>query len=111
MGKSYETTVGVALPPEQAEAALYAALVAAGVQGVNGGRGVLRGAYPTTWASWGEVVQATTGHGPQGAVVGVRSECAMSTTLVDWGKNRKNVDRILAALAERAPVVAGAPAG
>ena len=105
MTSQHERTVGVALPPEQAEAAVYQALVRSGVQGVNGGRGVLRGSVPTSWWSWGESLTATVGFGPAGAVVTVHSISAMPTTLVDFGKNRKNVDRVLDALRGLAPVV------
>jgi hypothetical protein len=55
--------------------------------------------------SWGETVEAWISHGPQGAVVRLRSKCALPTQVIDWGKNRKNVERIVEALRLLVPVV------
>jgi hypothetical protein len=98
-------TIEVALAPQDAEAAVYRALVAVGISGASGGGGVLRGSTPTSFASWGENVQATIGHGPRGAVVTLHSKCALPTQLFDWGKNRKNVERIVEALRTLAPLL------
>lgn len=98
MAHSYTQTVEVALAPQQAEAAVYQALVATGVQGVRGGGGFLRGVTSVGWSSWGEDVTATVGFGPRGAVVTLTSTCSMPTQLVDFGKNGKNVTKVVEAL-------------
>jgi len=38
-------------------------------------------------------------------VVRLRSECALPTQVIDWGKNRQNVERIVEALRPLAPVL------
>jgi hypothetical protein len=43
------------------------------------------------WLSWGERVSIDVRDGK----VRVRSECVLPTQCIDWGKNRKNVDRLL----------------
>lgn len=105
MAGSSTTTVEVALPPEQAEAAVYQAFLHAGFEGVSGGGGVMRGAVGLSWASWGETVTATIGHGPRGAVVQLHSASALPTTLVDFGRNRKNLEKVVEAMRTLAPVV------
>lgn len=105
MASSSTSTVEVRLPPEQAEAAVYEAFRRAGLDGIAGGGGVMRGTVGTSWLSWGETVSATIGHGPHGAVVQVRSESTLPTTLVDWGKNRKNVEGVVNHLRGLVPVV------
>lgn len=105
MAADHRTTIEIAAPPQVAEGAVYQAFLAAGLTGVRGGGGVMYGSVPVGWRSWGENVSATVGFGPQGAVVTLRSECAMPTQLVDWGKNRKNVERIVEALRTLVPVV------
>lgn len=55
--------------------------------------------------SWGENVLATIGYGPRGAVLMLRSECALPTQVIDWGKNRQNVELIVEALRPLAPVL------
>lgn len=105
MTASSTSTFEMALPPEQAEAAVYEAFCRAGLQGVAGGGGVLRGSAPLSWLGWGEVVTATIGHGPRGALVRLHSESSLPTTLLDWGKNRRNVEGVLAHLRSLAPVV------
>ena len=105
MAASHMITIEVAVPPEQAEAALYQAFVSAGLGGVGGGAGRMRGKTPMSLMSWGENVEAWISHGPRGASVRLRSECAFPTQVIDWGKNRKNVDRIFEALRLLAPVV------
>lgn len=105
MARSHSVTVEVALPPQQAEAAVYQALVSAGVTGARGGGGFLRGAYTVSLLSWGEDVTASIGFGQRGSVVTLTSESSMPTQVVDWGRNRRNVERILGHLRAAAPVV------
>ena len=98
MAHSFTQTVEVALVPQQAEAAVYQALVATGVTNVHGGGGLLRGATSIGWSSWGEDITATVGFGPRGAVVTLTSTCSLPTQLVDFGKNGKNVTKVVEAL-------------
>ena len=105
MANKHEMAVEVALPPEKAEAALYEALLAAGIQGVRGGGGVMQGSLPMGMWTYGESIDATIAHGPHGAVVSMRSRSALPTTLFDLGRNRANLEKILAALRRLAPVV------
>ena len=105
MANKHQMTVEVALPPEKAEAALYEAFLAAGIQGVRGGGGVMQGTLPMSMSSYGESIDATIAHGPHGAVVAMQSRCALPTTLFDLGRNRKNLEKIVAALRTLAPVL------
>lgn len=108
MASSSTVVIEVSLPPAQAEAAVYQAFLRAGLKDVAGGGGVMNGTVGTSWASWGENVTATIGFGPRGAesaVVQLRSASAMPTTLVDFGKNRKNLDKVVEAMRTLAPVV------
>ena len=105
MAASHMITIEVALPPEQAEAAVYQAFLNVGLSGVNGGAGQLRGATTVSLMSWGENLEAWISHGPRGAVVRLRSECSMPTAFIDLGKNRKNLERVVEALRQLAPVV------
>jgi len=51
----------------------------------------------TSMMSWGERVTAHVQPGPQGCLVTVRSVSAFA--LVDWGRNKKNVNAVLSRLA------------
>jgi len=84
---------------------VYQAFLAAGLSWVVGGNGFIQGKVSAGMRSWGENVQATIGYGPRGAVVTLRSECALPTQVIDWGKNRQNVERIVEALRPLAPVL------
>ncbi len=105
MAAQNRVTIEVGLAPPQAEAAVYDALVAAGVRAVRGGGGVLAGETAMGWRSWGERVTATTGYGPRGALVVLVSECLLPMQIVDWGKNRANVVAVLERLRALAPVL------
>lgn len=105
MASSYAISLEVSLPPEQTEAAVYQAFLHAGIGQVAGGGGIMRGKVGAGWQSWGEDVLAIIGHGPRGTVVQLRSESTLPTTLVDWGRNRQNLERVVAALRALAPVI------
>ena len=61
----------------------------------NGGA-LFRFAHKVSLTSWGENVTITvTPYGAAQCVMHVRSECALPTQIVDWGKNGKNVNEIL----------------
>lgn len=98
MAHSFTATIEVALAPQQAEAAVYQALVATGITNARGGGGMLRGSTSLGWRSWGEDVTAAVGFGPRGSVVTLTSTCSMPTQLVDFGKNRENVTKVVEVL-------------
>lgn len=109
MAASHTVVIDVALPPPEAEAAVYQAFLNAGLSSVSGGWGRMRGSMPMSWASWGERVQAWISHGPYGAVVQLRSECVLPTQIIDWGRNRNNLERLTGALRSLVPVVGSRP--
>jgi hypothetical protein len=51
-----------------------------------------------TLRSWGEVVRVTAHAREHGTVLNVQSRSKVSITLADWGKNRRNVETVLAGL-------------
>ena len=108
MARNHTLTIEVALAPQQAEAAVYQAFLAAGLLDVAGGGGAMHGKFAAGMSSWGEKVQATIGFGPNGSLVTLYSECLLPTQLFDMGKNRKNrknLERIVEVLRPLAPVV------
>ena len=81
------------------------------------GLGVARGAQgPEGWtwrivadvslASWGEDMSIVA-LGPQH--LRVRSQCSLPTQCIDWGKNKKNVQRFVTALLQAMGASQGAP--
>lgn len=105
MAARHTTTFEVTAPPQVVEGAIYQAFVAAGLTAVRGGGGTMYGSVPTSWLTWGHTVTATVGFGPSGALVTVRSESALPTQVIDFGANRKNVERVVAQLRTMVPVV------
>lgn len=105
MAANSTSVVEVGLPPEQAEAALYQAFLAIGLKDAHGGAGVLQGNVGASLMSWGEKITATIAHGPHGATVHLRSECALPTVLFDFGRNAKNLRKLTEALRGLAPVL------
>lgn len=105
----YERQVEVAMPPEEAMHRLYGAL--GSLKGAGPPR--VDGPWVTTtigmsaW-SWGETVSAYVQPGPGRCLLTVRSNSAFA--LVDWGKNKKNVERALARLHQPPPAPAAPPA-
>lgn len=99
MGRSFEQRITVPLPPEQ-----VAPLVQQALATVPKANGIYLNP-PTITAStgigafsWGEKLLVHLSRVPDGTEVMVRSECAFPLQLVDYGKNRKNVEQILRAL-------------
>ncbi|MEZ5978465.1 MAG: hypothetical protein R3F34_09625, partial [Planctomycetota bacterium] len=60
---------------------------------------VLRYHVPISWATWGDEVDVSL----DGSTVVVRSRSRAPFQLVDWGKNRRNVETVRAAIARLAP--------
>jgi hypothetical protein len=88
------------LPPEQALALCRAAVEQApGVKDVRlDSPATLRARVGATRRSWGERIRCSVRAVDGGSEVAIHSRPRVRTTLVDYGKNRENVDCIRAAL-------------
>lgn len=97
--------VAVALPRDEAIALCRAAVErvprARNVK-VDAAAGTLSATVAMTWASFGEQIECRATEANGGTVVFIRSRPSVPTTLVDYGKNRQNVDRIRTYVARRA---------
>ena len=58
------------------------------------GDGIIIGSLDVNFWSWGEKVSVRF----HGGAMTVRSECALPTQCFDWGRNRKNVNSLSAAI-------------
>ncbi|QIX27937.1 hypothetical protein ncot_16085 [Nocardioides sp. JQ2195] len=111
MARSFEQQLTIPLPPEQVSAQVQRVLMAlpkAGNVFVNPPRitaDLSMGAF-----SWGEKLLVHLTQVPGGTQAVVRSECSFPLQLVDYGKNRKNVEKIVAGL-QLPPGPAGPPVG
>jgi hypothetical protein len=85
------------LPEHKLRELAYAALSALGWV-VEEDRFEVRAKTSMSFWSWGERVTITTL--PDGGL-SITSRCALPTQCFDWGKNQKNVMRVLDALRER----------
>jgi hypothetical protein len=66
-----------------------------------GPRGVTASTGPSI-RGWGEDVTAIVADvGPQGTTLNVRSESVMPLALIDWGRNRQNVQKLITQLGWR----------
>lgn len=53
--------------------------------------------HSVSFSSWGEnVIITLTAQTPQTTAVTIQSKCSLPTQIIDWGKNKSNVDRIFA---------------
>lgn len=59
---------------------------------------MLTGRVKISWRSWGEELTVRVDPGPDGTHVFVRSECEAPFQIIDWGKNRANVQLIILGL-------------
>ena len=99
MGKNYEQQITVPIAPEhvaQRAAEVLAAIPKAG--NVSLIPPVVRGDIGVGMMSWGEKVTITVAEAPGGSSVHIHSKCSFPLQLVDYGKNRKNVEKIIAGL-------------
>jgi hypothetical protein len=104
----HERQVQIPASPEAVTQRLYEAL--ASLKGASAP--LVQGQWVTTnlsvsAMSWGERVSAYVQAAPGGCVVTVRSASAFA--LVDWGKNKKNVTKVLAWIVPAAPPAASGP--
>ena len=58
--------------------------------------GVFTARVPMSTSSWGERLTVTVSPLDRGTRVTARSTCSFPLQIIDWGKNRRNVTRILA---------------
>ena len=71
----------------------------AAVRGMSREEGTLRARVPASWRAWGETVDIEVILLDEYATyVRVRSRPILSTTMLDYGKNRDNVDAIVQAI-------------
>jgi len=52
--------------------------------------GTFTGRVPINWCSWGENLEIQV---EGNATVRAQSRCSFPTQIIDWGKNRRNLDR------------------
>lgn len=93
------------LPPDQALERCRAVLQGMRMKDVrvDAAAGTVSGQARMSWASFGERVECSVAPAEGGSRVEVRSRPTVETTVVDYGKNRQNVERILAQLRQAAP--------
>lgn len=73
-------------------------------------RGVVDASVPLSWASWGENVHISVGVDQAGGVV-VSMSSGLKAAIVDWGRNRRNIERVFERIdAVLATPVPGPPA-
>lgn len=60
---------------------------------------------PISFSSWGEKLTIALSPLNGGTHVSVRSTCLFPLQIVDWGKNRRNVTRLLASIESRLPTM------
>jgi hypothetical protein len=97
MAKSYEREITMPEPAVDVFFRLQQALH--GTRGIRDvqiiGDGALAARWGMTFWSWGEIMTCRVWQTGEQSVVHVRSECTLRTIVVDWGKNRRNVETIL----------------
>lgn len=103
-GVDVHEAVALRLPPEQALARCRAALeqMRASEVRADSASVTVRGRSRAGWASWGERIECRVQPADGGSRVEIRSRPWLRTTIVDYGQNRQNVERIRAFLADHA---------
>ena len=98
MGASVTHTSSFAFTPPAVFDAMYRALASmATVRQVDAERLYVAGTAGVSVASWGERIQVWVTPGSPETIVTVESRCKLPMQLVDWGRNRRNVNRLLKA--------------
>lgn len=89
----------IAVPPEQVAQRAHQVLSAMQkVTGVTTSPPYVKAKTGVSMASWGAKVSVHIEPAQGGTAVRIRSECAIPLQLVDYGKNRKNVEQIASGL-------------
>ena len=108
MARKYSTTVTLNASPDAVLAAAADVLQRDFRVRVSPVPGGLRGSIGASLLSWGEKLSVSVDSaGPEGTSVTVRSASAMPLQLIDYGKNRRNVQKLAGQLSER--LAAGPP--
>ena len=110
MARKYGTTVTFNASPDAVLAAAADVLQREFRVQAFPGPGRVGGSTGMSWLSWGETLSVSVdGVGPQGTSVTVRSASAMPFQLIDYGRNRRNVEKLAGQLSGRlAPGTPGA---
>lgn len=104
MGKSFEREMTVPVAAASVQQRLLEVLQTlprTSVQGV--GAGVVQASVGTGLASWGEDLTVHLTQVPGGTGVHIRSQCSFPLQLIDWGKNKRNVELVAQGLAVPGP--------
>lgn len=112
MARQYSTTVTFSTSPEAVLAATadvlqrdFRVTAVPGPTGVSGSTGI-------SLMSWGEKLSVTIDSaGPQGTSVTVRSASAMPLQVIDYGRNRRNVEKLAGQLSGRLTPGPATPSG
>jgi len=112
LANKYSTAVTLNASPDAVLAAAadilqrdFRVRVSPGPGGVSGSTGV-------SMLSWGEKLSVSVdGAGPQGTSVTVRSASVMPLQFIDYGRNRRNVEKLAGQLSGRLAPGAAAPSG
>ena len=105
-------SVMLPLPPDQALEHCRTALEAARFASVriDPASRVVHARAKVTWASFGETIECSAHPADGGSRVEIRSRPVVRTTIVDYGKNRENVQRIRATMARQGSLAPTSPA-
>lgn len=95
MGASATRQVQVSIDQNQLAITIPAALHALGWQFTQSSPTSYNAAVKTNWLSWGENIAINFS---QPGWLQITSRCAFPLQLIDWGKNNKNIDNLLAHL-------------
>ena len=97
MGSKANATASFAVPPEQARKLALEAIASIGgkVKSEDRATGLVEARISLSIWSWRENMELTVEPEGAGSKVTVKSRSAKRTTLIDWGKNRRNVKRII----------------
>lgn len=99
MAKNYEQQITVPVEPEQvAQRAHQVVSTLPKISGVFLNPPVVTGTIGMGMMSWGEKITVRIAEAPGGSSVHIRSECTFPLQWIDYGKNRKNVEHIVAGL-------------
>jgi hypothetical protein len=111
MARYAQATENFDMTPDRARTLLVGAFVSIGasVKFEDPERGLLVAKVSPSIFSWGEECQASILANGSACQITVNSRSSLSTTLVDWGKNNRNVRRVFeyirGALESRPPEV------
>jgi hypothetical protein len=98
----------VNLPYDRVFAVIIPTMMSVGVQSYacNPATKVFTGSTGMGLTSWGEDITVWVAVTPQGSAVNIKSECSLPTQLIDWGKNKENINKFATELSRllQAPV-------